>query len=65
MDNKIYKPPRWITTLLAAEAHKELTVIALDAEITLAKLGKAIFKSFLEGDKEWQSQVISKAKALE
>lgn len=65
MVDKNNKLSRWVTVLLTAEAHRELTVMALDAEVSLAKLARTIFCSFLEEDKAWQSQVISKVKAIE
>lgn len=65
MEGKKYKSSRWVTVLLTAEAHRELTVIALDAETSLAKLSRAIFNSFLEGNKERQLPAISKAKEMD
>ena len=43
---------RWISVWLTAEAHRELTITALDAKVTLAELSRAIFEEFLKGDKE-------------
>ena len=50
---------RWISILLTAEQHKELSIMALTQGANLGTLGKKVFEEFLE-NKEWQSQVISK-----
>lgn len=63
MHNENYKAPRWISILLAAEMHRELTVLALDESITLAILGRSLIEEFL-GNREWQLSAISRAKAL-
>ena len=57
------KKSRWLSVLLTAETHRELTVSALDEGITLAVLIKNLVEEFVE-NKEWQSQVILKIKDL-
>ena len=45
MDNR--KEPRWISVLVNAEDHKELTIRAIDEGTTLAELVKNIISEFL------------------
>ena len=54
------KKSRWLSVLLTAKTHRELTVLALDEGITLAVLIKSLVEEFLENE-EWQLQAISKA----
>ena len=54
------KKSRWLSVLLTAKMHRELTVLALDEGITLADIAKSLIEEFLENE-EWQLQAISRA----
>ena len=45
------KEPRWISVLIDAQAHRDLTVSALDKGTTLGELVKVIIMEFLEKEK--------------
>ena len=57
------KKSRWLSVLLTAKTHRELTVLALDGGVTLAILVESLVEKFLE-NKEWQLQAILKAEDL-
>ena len=45
------QPHRWVSVLVSAQEHKDLTVLALDESTTLAELLRTLIREFLEGRK--------------
>lgn len=42
------KKSRWVSILVTAEIHKELTIIALDKDVSLGDLTKKIIADFVD-----------------